>query len=167
MPSLDKSRLNRLRGLFGGVIVLYFIIALEVLIMISPFAAVFYAALNPVLLFFAEWPATRWLTAFFLPHMVTPPGVFLQVVRVAGSVLFVAGAIVFLICAGQVYFHKLFRPGPALGGLYRWIGTLSISAWRPPGWGWRSFGRGSSLSSCGSSWSGFTSSLRETRSGGW
>lgn len=121
MPSLDKSRLNRLRGLFGGVIVLYFIIALEVLIMISPFAAVFYAALNPVLLFFAEWPATRWLTAFFLPHMVTPPGVFLQVVRVAGSVLFVAGAIVFLICAGQVYFHKLFRPGPALGGLYRWI----------------------------------------------
>ena len=57
---------------------MYFIIALEVLIMISPFAAFFYAALNPVLLFFAEWPATRWLTAFFLPHMVSPPGLFLQ-----------------------------------------------------------------------------------------
>jgi len=121
MPSSERSPVNRLRGLFGGVIVLYFIIALEVLIMISPFAAFFYAALNPVLLFFAEWPAMRWLTAFFLPHMVLPPGLFLQTVRVAGSVLFVAGAVVFLVCAGQVYFHKFFRRDPALGGLYRWI----------------------------------------------
>jgi protein-S-isoprenylcysteine O-methyltransferase Ste14 len=109
------------RGIFGGVIVLYFIIALEVLIMISPFAAFFYAAFNPVLLFFAQWPATRWLAAFFLPHMVLPPGLFLQAVRIAGSVLFVAGAIIFLVCAAQVYFHKFFRRGPALGGLYRWI----------------------------------------------
>jgi protein-S-isoprenylcysteine O-methyltransferase Ste14 len=109
------------RGLFGGVIALYFVIALEVLIMISPFAAFFYAAFNPILLFFAQWPATRWLTAFFLPHMVVPPGAFLQAVRVAGSVLFVAGLAVFLICAGQVYFHKFSRRGPALTGLYGWI----------------------------------------------
>ncbi len=121
MSGSDRSTVNRLRGLFGGVIILYFIIALEVLIMISPFAAFFYAALNPVLLFFADWPATRWLTAFFLPHMVTPPGLFLQTVRVAGSVLFVVGSVVFLVCFGQVYFHKFFRSDPALGGLYRWI----------------------------------------------
>jgi protein-S-isoprenylcysteine O-methyltransferase Ste14 len=113
--------MTRSRSLFGGVIILYFIIALEVLIMISPFAAFFYAAFNPVLLFLAQWPATRWLAAFFLPHMVLPPGLFLQAVRIAGSVLFVAGAVIFLVCAGQVYFHKFFRRGPALGGLYRWI----------------------------------------------
>jgi protein-S-isoprenylcysteine O-methyltransferase Ste14 len=113
--------MTRSRGLFGGVIVLYFIIALEVLIMISPFAAFFYAAFNPVLLFLAQWPATRWLAAFFLPHMVLPPGLFLRAVRIAGSILFVAGAVIFLVCAGQVYFHKLFRRGPALGWLYRWI----------------------------------------------
>jgi protein-S-isoprenylcysteine O-methyltransferase Ste14 len=113
--------MNRSRPLFGGAILLYFIIALEVLIMISPFAAFFYAAFNPVLLFLARWPASRWLAAFFLPHMVLPPGLFLRAVRVGGSVLFVGGAIVFLACAGQVYFHKLFRRGPALGGLYRWI----------------------------------------------
>jgi protein-S-isoprenylcysteine O-methyltransferase Ste14 len=112
---------TRLRGLLGGVIVLYFIIALEVLIMISPFAAFFYAALSPVLLSLAHWSSTRWLTAFFLPHMVMPPGLLLEVVRVAGSLLFVAGALIFLVCAGQVYFHKFFRRGPALGGLYRWI----------------------------------------------
>jgi protein-S-isoprenylcysteine O-methyltransferase Ste14 len=111
----------RSRGLFGGAIVLYFIIALEVLIMISPFAAFFYAAFNPVLLFLTQWPATRWLAAFFLPHMVLPPGLFLLAVRVAGSVLFVGGAAIFLICAGQVYFRKFFKRGPALGGLYRWV----------------------------------------------
>jgi protein-S-isoprenylcysteine O-methyltransferase Ste14 len=109
------------RGLFGGVIILYFVIALEVLIMISPFAGFFYAAFNPLLLFLAQWPATRWLAAFFLPHMVVPPGLFLQAVRVAGSVLSVVGAVIFLVCAGQVYFHKFFRRGPALGGFYRWI----------------------------------------------
>jgi len=113
--------MTKSRGLFGTAIVLYFIIALEVLIMISPFAAFFYAAFNPVLLWFAHWPATRWLAAFFLPHMVLPPGLFLKTVRVAGSVLFVGGAAIFLVCAGQVYFHKFFRRDPALGGLYRWI----------------------------------------------
>ena len=107
--------------LLGGVILLYFVIALEVLIMISPFAAFFYAAFNPFLLFLARWPATRWMAAFFLPHMVLPPGIFLKCVRVAGSVLFVGGTVVFLACAGQVYFNKLARRGPALGGLYRFI----------------------------------------------
>ena len=113
--------MSKSRGFLGAAIGLYFIIALEVLIMISPFAAFFYAAFNPVLLFFARWPATRWLAAFFLPHMVLPPGLFLQTVRVAGSILFVGGMAVFLVCAGQVYFNKLSHRGPALGGLYRWI----------------------------------------------
>jgi protein-S-isoprenylcysteine O-methyltransferase Ste14 len=109
------------RVFFGTAIVLYFIIALEVLIMISPFAAFFYGAFNPFLLFLAKSPATRWLASFFLPHMVLPPGFFLKAIRVAGSVLFVAGAATFLVCAGQVYTHKLLRLGPALGGLYKWI----------------------------------------------
>ncbi len=112
---------TRSRPVIGGVIVLYFVIALEVLIMISPFAAFFYAVFNPVLLFLAKSPATRWLAAFFLPHMVLPPGFLLKAIRVAGSVLFVAGSLVFLVCAGQVYSHKLFRRGPASGGLYRSI----------------------------------------------
>jgi protein-S-isoprenylcysteine O-methyltransferase Ste14 len=107
--------------LIGGLIVLYFVIALEVLIMISPFAAFFYSVFNPVLLFLAQWPATRWLAAFFLPHMVLPPGTVLKVIRVAGSVLLVVGTVLFLGCAIQVYLHQFLRRGPALGGLYRWI----------------------------------------------
>jgi protein-S-isoprenylcysteine O-methyltransferase Ste14 len=112
---------SRSHPIVGGAIVLYFVIALEVLIMISPFAAFFYAAFNPVLLFLARWPATQWLSAFFLPHLVVPPDTFLMAVRVAGSVLLVGGTLVFLACAGQVYFNKFTGQGPALGGLYRWI----------------------------------------------
>jgi hypothetical protein len=107
--------MKRSRGLFGAAVVLYFIIALEVLIMISPFAAFFYAAFNPVLLWFARWPATSWLAAFFLPHMISPPGLLLQTVRIAGSVLLAGGTAVFLVCAGQVYLHKLFQRGPDTG----------------------------------------------------
>jgi protein-S-isoprenylcysteine O-methyltransferase Ste14 len=101
-----------------GAIVLYFVIGLEILIMISPAAGFFYAAFNPFLLSLAQSPATRWLTAFFLPHMISPPDIFLQIVRVAGSVLFVVGGAVFLFCAAQVYYHKFARKGVALGGLY-------------------------------------------------
>ena len=113
--------MNRPRFLLSGAILLYFIIGLEILIMISPFAAFFYAAFNPFLLSLVQYPATRWLTAFFLPHMVLPPGPFLKAVRVSGSILFVAGSVIFLLCAVQVYYNKLFKKGVALSGLYRYI----------------------------------------------
>ncbi|HEX7512402.1 MAG TPA: methyltransferase, partial [Candidatus Methylomirabilis sp.] len=109
------------RAVWQSVIILYFLIGLEIVIMISPAAGFFYAAFNPILLSLAQSPATRWLTAFFLPHMVSPPDLLLQTVRVAGSVLFVVGALMFFVCAGQVYYHKFAGKGVALGGLYRWI----------------------------------------------
>jgi len=111
----------RSRAVWRSVIVLYFIIGLEILIMISPAAGFFYAAFNPVLLSLAQTSATRWLTAFYLPHMVSPSTPLLQTVRVAGSVLFVIGTLMFLVCASQVYYHKFMRKGVALGGLYTWI----------------------------------------------
>jgi hypothetical protein len=109
--------MNRSRPILGGVLVVYFVIALEVLVMISPFAAFFYAVFNPFLLLLAASPATRWLADFFLPHMVLPPGPLLKAIRVTGSVLFLAGGLAFLVCAGQVYFAKLARRGAVAGGL--------------------------------------------------
>ncbi len=109
------------RALWRSVIVLYFIIGLEILIMISPAAGFFYAAFNPVLLSLAQHSATQWLTAFYLPHMVVPPDPLLAAVRFAGSLLVVAGGLIFLVCAGQVYFNKFARKGVALRGLYSWI----------------------------------------------
>lgn len=102
----------------GGAVVLSFVVALEIVIMISPFAFYFYAVFNPFLLALNQSTATRWLTAFFLPHMIVPPDQVLIVIRVLGSVFFVAGIAVFLCCAGQVYAGKLFRKGTATRGLY-------------------------------------------------
>ncbi len=106
------------KTLLRSALVLYFVIAFEVLIMISPFAGFFYSVFNPVLLKFAAHSSTRWLSAFYLPHMVLPQDRFLQFVRVMGSVLFVLGAAVFLVCAGQIYYAKFAKKGAVLSGLY-------------------------------------------------
>lgn len=110
--------MNKTRAIFSSAIVLYFIIGLEILIMISPFAGFFYAVFNPFLLEIAKYPSTKWLSAFFLPHMVVPPDDFLKFIRIMGSVLFVLGMLVFFICALQVYANKLLKKGTVLKGLY-------------------------------------------------
>ena len=117
-----------------SAIVLSFIVALEFVIMISPFAFVFYAAMNPFLLVLNQSALTRWLTAFFLPHMVVPPNAFLKGIRVLGSAAFLGGMAVFLVCALQVYGGKLLKPGVAHRGLYALIRhpqylALAVAAW--------------------------------------
>jgi protein-S-isoprenylcysteine O-methyltransferase Ste14 len=108
----------RSKAVLSGAIVLYFVICLEILIMISPFAGFFYSAFNPFLLGLARYPATRWLSSFFFVHLVAPPDGFLQFLRIMGSVLFVAGLVVFFVCALQVYASKFLKTGPALKALY-------------------------------------------------
>ena len=104
-----------------GVILLYFVICLEILIMISPFAGFFYAAFNPVLLQLANHSASRWLTAFFLPHMAIPTTAFLQALRVLGSWIFLGGMGIFAVCALQIYAAKFRRKGAVAGGIYRFV----------------------------------------------
>jgi protein-S-isoprenylcysteine O-methyltransferase Ste14 len=101
-----------------SAIFLSFIVGLEIVIMISPFAFFFYAAFNPFLLALNQSSMTRWLTAFFLPHMVVPPNEVLTVIRILGSVFFVAGMLIFLFCAAQVYIGKLLKKGVATKGFY-------------------------------------------------
>ncbi len=113
--------MNTRKTLLGSAVVVYFIIAFEVLIMISPFAGFFYSVLNPVLTGLAAHTSTRWLSAFYLPHMVLPQDGLLTFVRVMGSVLFVVGMVVFFICAGQIYTAKFTKKGAVLGGLYAYI----------------------------------------------
>ena len=113
--------MNKNKTILNSAIVLYFIICLEILIMISPFAGFFYSVFNPFLLEIAKYPATKWLSSFFLPHMVVPPDAFLKAIRILGSVLFVGGIAIFLTCAVQVYTNKIFRKGAVSKGLYRFI----------------------------------------------
>jgi protein-S-isoprenylcysteine O-methyltransferase Ste14 len=113
----DSSYAGRRFAAASGIF-LSFIVGLEIVIMISPFAFFFYAAFNPFLLFLNQSSMTRWLTAFFLPHMVAPPNEVLTVIRILGSVFFVGGMLIFLVCAGQVYVGKLLKKGVATKGLY-------------------------------------------------
>lgn len=101
-----------------AAILLAFIVAFEIVIMISPFALFFYAVFNPFLLALDRSASTRWLTAFFLPHLIVPPDLFLAMIRVSGSVLFVLGTSAFLLCAIQVYGGKLRKTGAATRGMY-------------------------------------------------
>ena len=105
----------------SSAIVLSFIVGLEIVIMISPFAFFFYAAFNPFLLALNQSSMSRWLTAFFLPHMVVPPNEALTVIRILGSVFFVGGMLIFLVCAGQVYIGKVLKKGVATKGFYTFI----------------------------------------------
>ena len=113
--------MNKTKAIFSSAIVLYFIIGLEILIMISPFAGFFYSIFNPFLLEIAKYPQTKWLSAFFLPHMVVPPDDLLKFIRIMGSVLFVSGMAVFIACAIQVYTSKFMKKGAVLKGLYSFI----------------------------------------------
>ena len=115
----DNSRGKRFAWM--SAIFLSFIVAFEIAIMISPFAFFFYAAFNPFLLALNQSWVTRWLTTFFLPHMVVPPNGPLIVIRILGSVFFVFGMLVFFVCAGQVYLGKLLKKGVATKGLYTFI----------------------------------------------
>jgi protein-S-isoprenylcysteine O-methyltransferase Ste14 len=115
----------------GGVIA-FFIMAFEVMIMISPFAFFFYSVFNPIFAWLDQYTATRWLTSFFLPHMVLPPTLPLKAIRIAGSVLFLIGLVGFLLCALQVYLGKIFKRGIAAKGLYAYIRHpqyLFLGAW--------------------------------------
>jgi protein-S-isoprenylcysteine O-methyltransferase Ste14 len=115
----DRSLAKRIAA--AGGILFFFIMALEVMIMISPFAFFFYSVFSPLFNFLGSHAATRWATLFFLPHMILPPNLFLKGVRVAGSVLFLMGIVTFTICALQVYLGKIFKCGIAHRGLYSYI----------------------------------------------
>ena len=119
---MSRRSKNRFKNFAAtGGIALFFIMAFEILIMISPFAFFFYSVFNPVFAWLDHYPATSWLTGFFLPHMVLPPTLLLKTVRILGSVFFVAGALSFLVCAVQVYVSKIFKWGVANKGLYKYI----------------------------------------------
>jgi protein-S-isoprenylcysteine O-methyltransferase Ste14 len=129
-----KNRFGGILALIAGrgSILVFFIMAFEVMIMISPFAFFFYSVFNPVFKWLNQYAATKWLTSFFLPHMIFPPTPFLQAIRVAGSIFFVVGAFSFIVCALQVYLGKIFRRGIASKGLYNYIRHpqyLSLGIW--------------------------------------
>jgi len=119
----DKYKNENMRGKIvrSSVTIFYLLIGLEIIIMISPFAAYFYAGYGPLLNALYAFPATAWLTGFFLPHAVVSKSSALNFINGLGRTLFSLGMLAFLIGAIQIYSAKIRRKGVVTGIFYRWI----------------------------------------------
>lgn len=116
---MSRSRLSAAGP--WAVFVFYLAVALEAIIMITPFTAYFYSVYAPVLEFLESHSSTAWLTSFFLPHISSSDDLFLTGLAYLGPVLLAAGLGIFLVCAFQVYSAKLLRRGVVTKGLYRQV----------------------------------------------
>ncbi|OGA70455.1 MAG: hypothetical protein A3G81_13780 [Betaproteobacteria bacterium RIFCSPLOWO2_12_FULL_65_14] len=99
----------------------YLAIALEVVVMVTPFTVYFYSIYAPILNWLESNPWTAWLTAFFLPHISYTGDPIITALAYLGPILFGLGLVIFFVCAYQVYSAKLLKRGVVSGGLYAWI----------------------------------------------
>lgn len=100
---------------------IYLLIGLEILIMISPFAAYFYSFYSPVLNLLNASPFTRWLTEFFLPHFVFVDDVLMKPIGAVQIAAFFGGMFLFLYAAVPLYYCKFAGKGVATRGIYERI----------------------------------------------
>ncbi len=99
----------------------YLAIALEVVVMVTPFTVYFFSIYAPILNWLESNPWTAWLTAFFLPHISYTGDPLITALAYLGPILFAIGLAIFFVCAYQVYSAKLLKRGVVSGGLYAWI----------------------------------------------
>ncbi len=99
----------------------YLLIGLEILIMISPFAAYFYSFYSPVLNLMQNSRFTRWLAEFFLPHFVFLDNFLLKAIGALQIATFLGGMLLFFSAAVPLYYRKFAGRGVATGGIYEWI----------------------------------------------
>lgn len=116
------SKVSKTKKGFWGVFLFYFLVAFEFAYMAGPFAIYFYSVYSPALNFLNKIPGAGLLVKFFLPHVVRETASpFLKGLEILGIVLSVVGFLIFVIGACQIYYSKLAKKGPVLGGLYTYI----------------------------------------------
>ena len=99
-------------------IMIYAAATLEMIIMVTPFAAYFYSVYTPLLNGLEASAATAWLPQFFLPHLAYTKIAAFRYVEWFGALLALAGLIGFLVCAIQLYYGKFIKKKLVTGGLY-------------------------------------------------
>jgi protein-S-isoprenylcysteine O-methyltransferase Ste14 len=99
----------------------YLVLVFEILYMISPFAFYYYSSYGPVLNLLHESAWTAWLTGFFLPHVSRTTSSPLNYLHEVAEFPIGIGLILFLVGFAQIYWAKLRRSGPVVGGLYAYI----------------------------------------------
>ena len=117
-PGAEETTRGAGRAAWGAAILFYLLVALEVIIMVTPFTVYFYSVYAPVLTWLESSRWTAWLTAFFLSHITYTGDPLLIAFAVLGPILVAVGLAIFLVAAAQVYGAKLLRRGVVSGGLY-------------------------------------------------
>lgn len=100
---------------------LYTLIVLEILFMVSPLAAYYYAVYGVPLNALADRPATAWLTQSILPHFSYSDSLLVNALIAVSWPLILLGLTLFLVGFVQIYHARFSGRGPVSGGLYRWI----------------------------------------------
>jgi len=99
-------------------ILLYAASALEMIIMVTPFAAYFYSVYTPLFHGLEQSAATAWLPQFFLPHLAHTKLLLFRGFNWLGAILALIGIIGFFACAIQLYYGKFIKKKLVSGGLY-------------------------------------------------
>ena len=99
-------------------ILLYAASALEMIIMVTPFAAYFYSVYTPLFHGLEQSTATAWLPQFFLPHLAHTKMSLFRGVEWLGVALALVGIVGFFACAIQLYYGKFIKKQLVSGGLY-------------------------------------------------
>jgi protein-S-isoprenylcysteine O-methyltransferase Ste14 len=99
-------------------ILLYAASALEMIIMVTPFAAYFYSVYTPLFDGLEQSAATAWLPQFFLPHLAYTKISLFRGFNWLGAILSLIGIVGFFACAIQLYYGKFIKKQLVSGGLY-------------------------------------------------
>jgi protein-S-isoprenylcysteine O-methyltransferase Ste14 len=106
------------RWLWIAPILIYAAATLEMIIMVTPFAAYFYSVYTPLFHGLEQNAATAWLPQFFLPHLAHTKIYVFRGVEWFGAFLALIGLIGFFACAIQLYYGKFIQKKLVTGGLY-------------------------------------------------
>ena len=105
----------------GTVVLLYWLIMLEGILMASPFGILLYSFYDPFLAGARQSQLTAWVAAFFLPQSVyATNSSFIEFIRY-GEYLFYVGLAGFFVSAAPLYWAKLTRKGMVSGFIYTYI----------------------------------------------
>jgi len=101
--------------------VLYTLIVLEILFMVSPFAAYYYSIYATPLNALQESLSTAWLTMYILPHFTYSDSWLANGLILISWPLILFGVVLFVLGFCQIYWAKFTGKGAVEVGLYRFI----------------------------------------------
>ncbi len=100
---------------------LYTLIVLEILFMVSPFAAYYYSIYATPLNLLQQSPQTAWLTMYLLPHFTYTDSWLANGLVLISWPLILIGVLIFVVGFCQIYWAKFTDRGAVAAGLYRHI----------------------------------------------